>query len=244
MKQTEEHLQIWNDYLEKLKTKYQSYIPNFYKNSNYQAVILESRPRVEIETIIKNTFYFLSRSNFKWGLTLFYTDENKKFIEESNFFKNKNITLKKLDFENINLYIYDSLFTSLDFWQNLNSENILIFQIDSTLLNHGIDDFLNFEYIGAPWSKPKEGKYIGNGGLSFRKKSKMLEIISKYPTNEYIKEDIYFCKYLDNLPPLSIAKRFSVEDVYYENPLGIHQPKVEPQKLKYLLDKSLERIKL
>lgn len=36
-----------------------------------------------------------------------------------------------------------------------------------------------------------------------------------------------------------VAKKFSVEDIYYENPLGLHQPKIEPNKLKKILNELL-----
>lgn len=243
MKQSQENKKIWNNYLNSLRVKYESYIPNPHRNTDYHAVIIESRPNIDLETVIKNTFYFLSQSKKNWGLTLFYTNKNEEFVN-SRFLNYPNINLLKLDLSEINLYIYDDILLSENFWNIIHSENILIFQLDSTLLKAGIDEFLNWDYIGAPWTKPKEKKLVGNGGLSFRKKSVMLDIIKKYKQDKYIKEDIFFCKYISKLPTVETASKFSVEDVYYDNPLGIHQPKIDPEKLKELLDKSLERIKL
>ena len=62
----------------------------------------------------------------------------------------------------------------------------------------------------------------------------MLEITNQFSDEEITMEDIYFCKYLNNddISPIEVTKRFSVEDVYYKNPLGLHQPKIEPYKLK------------
>ena len=69
----------------------------------------------------------------------------------------------------------------------------------------------------------------------------MLEITNQYSDDEITMEDIYFCKYLkdEDIAPYDVAKKFSVEDIYYENPLGLHQPKIEPNKLKKILNELL-----
>jgi hypothetical protein len=62
------------------------------------------------------------------------------------------------------------LLKSIEFWELVEGEIILNFQIDSLLLRDNIEEFLYYDFIGAPWSKPKEGKFVGNGGLSIRNK--------------------------------------------------------------------------
>lgn len=245
MKQSKENIQIWNEYLDKLKNKFKNYSPKIYPNTEYTAVIVEPRNHVDLEIVIKNVMYFLNETNsdIKWGLHIFHGNKNKKLIEEITN-KWKGVKLTNILFHNLTSHEYNDWIRTKKFWNQITTQNVLMFQTDSCLLRHGIEEFLEWEYIGAPWIKSKEGKYVGNGGLSFRKKEKMIDIIEKNFYIDYINEDIYFCKYVDNLPPSFLAKQFSVENVYYENPLGIHQPKIEPQKLKDLLDKSLERIKL
>ena len=51
------------------------------------------------------------------------------------------------------------------------------------LLKSGIEEFLKWDYIGAPWEKPKEGCFVGNGGLSLRTRDKMIEITEKYKSD-------------------------------------------------------------
>jgi hypothetical protein len=41
---------------------------------------------------------------------------------------------------------------------------------------------------------------------------------------------------------VQLAGKFSVEDVYFDNPLGLHQPKVDIEKLKTLFINSLNLI--
>ena len=54
-------------------------------------------------------------------------------------------------------------------------------------------------------------------------------------------EDIFFCKHLKDtdVPSLELSKEFAVEDIYYKTPLGLHQPKIEPKKLKKILNELL-----
>jgi len=69
----------------------------------------------------------------------------------------------------------------------------------------------------------------------------MIEISTNNIDNSIEMEDIYFCKYLikDNIATYDVAKKFSVEDVPYINPLGLHQPKIELNLLEELLKNSL-----
>ena len=72
------------------------------------------------------------------------------------------------------------------FWKNVKGEKALIFQTDSLLLRSGIDEFLSYDYVGAPWRKPKENQLVGNGGLSLRTVSKMIEICENNSVTEQI----------------------------------------------------------
>jgi len=114
---------------------------------------------------------------------------------------------------------------SKDFYNNIPTEIILIFQTDSVICEENkdlINKFINndYDYVGAPWSNA-----VGNGGLSLRKKSKMLEIIEKCPKNN-INEDIFFANSCINTkkPSIDEAKEFSVESLFSENHFGVHKP--------------------
>ena len=70
----------------------------------------------------------------------------------------------------------------------------------------------------------------GNGGLSLRKRSKMLEIVEKcrhVPSMEW-NEDVFFsfpCPHVSiALPTTEVASRFAVESgPFYERPFGVHK---------------------
>jgi len=70
----------------------------------------------------------------------------------------------------------------------------------------------------------------------------MVEITKTNDVEEVIWEDIYFVKYLKGrgVADVDDAKRFSMEDIYYPNPLGVHDPikYIEPELLKKVLFKK------
>jgi len=116
------------------------------------------------------------------------------------------------------------------------TETFLVFQTDTLVLNKDfLNPFLKYDYVGAPWGEIVNGQLVndtqrvGNGGLSLRKKSKMLEIIQKEDPNkmEHLPEDVFFsnpCNVLLNKPTIKEAQIFSVEELYYDTPFGCHSP--------------------
>jgi hypothetical protein len=57
---------------------------------------------------------------------------------------------------------YSELLCSVEFWEAIPTENILIFQEDSMICSksqRSLLDFLEYDYIGAPWPTGR----VGNG---------------------------------------------------------------------------------
>ena len=106
-----------------------------------------------------------------------------------------------------------------------------MFQHDSGLLREGIEEFLQWDYVGAPWKEsafwahPK--RKGGNGGLSLRNPKKALDLCQIRPNGPNIgKEDVYFTKYLElvkgNVAPYEVCRKFSCETVFELGTLGYH----------------------
>jgi hypothetical protein len=245
MIQSIEHKKLWKNHIRKLSTMFNNYIPSIYKNNKYNALIAEFRIDYDLETVVKNVMYFLneSTSNIKWGLYIVHSMDNESHIHRM-FNHLSDVHLIKYPYHNTTITDYNNLLKSEEFWNKIDSENILVFQTDSCILRHGIDDFLLYDYIGAPWSKLKEGEFVGNGGFSLRKKSSMLDVIENQNTTQILAEDIFFSKYIDNKPSFEIAGNFSVEDVYNTNPFGLHQPKISLNLLTELFNNSYKNIKI
>jgi hypothetical protein len=234
------------EFLTKFTEKTKDYHPQVKKDAVYNSIIIESRIIINFEQILKNHIYFLNKNNkdVKWGLQIFHSEENEIYVK--NIVKDwENVVLNRIEIEDITKEIYSELLKSIKFWELVKGEIILSFQTDSLLLRSNIEEFLDYDFIGAPWSKPKEGKFVGNGGLSIRNKSKTIEYLKKYENEEGVWEDIFFVKHLEDyqLPDILTAMKFSVEDIFYPYPIGLHRPiKIPLPLLKLILDKSLTSI--
>ena len=242
-----ENQKLFKEHLNLIKSKLIDYTPILPACTDYYAVLVEFRDLPETITIVKEHMYFLNETNspIKWGLQIFHCEHNEKQIKES--LKDiKNIDFINLQPKNItNRKEHTEILKTVDFWEKVRGEKILMFQTDSLLLRSGVDEFLKYDYIGAPWSKPKEGQIVGNGGLSLRTKQKMIEICIKHKDYDETLEDIYFNKHLNGVGVADIetAKKFSMEDIYSPNPLGIHNPiKIETKLLKNVFENSLQNI--
>ena len=181
--------------------------------------------------------------NKGWGLIIFHGKNNEDFLYDG--LKNwKNVKFVNIQVSNLLSNEYSNLLCSLHFWDTLlklGCNHSFIFQVDTVLLKDNIDDFLEYDYIGAPWCVKWLGILeIGNGGLSLRNVQKMYDIVKNYPrktiTNfgeRYLQnEDIYFSFYIKtiegtNIPSIDTAKKFAVETIYHDDTCGLHQPHID-----------------
>ena len=132
-----------------------------------------------------------------------------------------------------------SLFFIKDFWKTFNTEFCLTAHPDGFIINpeSWTDEFLNYDYIGAPWS-PSGPRFrdnlgrpgIGNGGFSLRSKK-----ICKFVRDNYLiineNEDMYYSNCMNTHKPSSIkypsvelALQFAQETMLDKNikPFGFH----------------------
>lgn len=183
----------------------------------------------------------------------------KKSMEGIDFYASKLITnenitddevdiikIPKLDYEEYNKFIVYELYKYID------SDYALIVQDDGYVINPDkwTNDFLNYDYIGAPWALPSPNDLIsfrdpfgnisrvGNGGFSLRSK-KLLSLsttlnIQWTPYYGYYNEDGFFTVYNKHLferegcrfAPIDVAAQFSQEveipEVIGITPFGYH----------------------
>jgi hypothetical protein len=140
------------------------------------------------------------------------------------------VHLHNLGVHNMTIPQYSALLTTPSFYEYYNgSSHVLIFQTDSLFLRPMHPMFLSdaFDYVGAPWHslRPDTERNGGNGGLSLRRVSAMLNQTQHYgPTPNTTAEDVYITARVPpaRLPTVSLAKLFSVEEVYYPSPCAMH----------------------
>ena len=221
----------WSNYLNQFDLP-SSYFQNIPSKTNKFCVIIEPRKMEILIKVIKNFMYLLQ--NKGWGLIVVHGTDNEEFVK-SGLCGWKNVHYIKLNVSNLTPPMMEQLLAGFTFfWDKLLSigcEKALFFQTDALLLKDNVDDFINYDYVGAPWPKKLFGQSfnVGNGGLSLRDTSTMIEIINslkKIHTNE----DCYFgygcIKLNKKIPTIEEAMKFSVETIYYNDPCGMHKPQI------------------
>jgi len=219
-------------------------LPNFQENSNNEAVLIEYRCFPHLEFLIRNTINKLGEN---WSHTIICGNLNYDYMINLCLNISNKIKVIKTNYDNLFPSDYSRFLSSLDFWNLFNGEKILIYQEDTCIFKNNIDDFLHWDYIGAPWPENQNDNShgVGNGGLSLRSKSimkKIIESIGIMETNynqstlDYIKntnsnvppEDVYFTKNMTDKNIGLLADRvsafnFSTETLVNKDSLGGHQ---------------------
>ena len=117
--------------------------------------------------------------------------------------------------------------------KEIKTSHALIMQYDGWVLNGSLwkNDWLQYDYIGAPWPWIREGSNVGNGGFSLRSVRLMkflAENAEKFPVRT--PEDAVLCREyrpaLEQLgfvwAPLSAAREFSFEREGWRPTFGFH----------------------
>ena len=218
-------------------------IPLIIKNCQNETVFIEFRWFEHVEFLIRNMLLKLPN----WSHTVVCGNNNYEAMKQCCDQISESITIIKLDIDTLIPAEYNLLLMTAGFWTQFYGEKILLYQEDSFLFHsHGIETFLEYDYIGAPWKAGQDDNAygVGNGGFSLRSKSIMIEVINKIKieyliigksTRYYMKnsniyvlpEDVYFSKSIidyniGKVAPRNIALRFSQESVNGKNPLGGH----------------------
>ena len=243
------NLEIRHKIISGIKIHYKDVDANVIKESKV-AVIVEPRNDPLLPLLIRNFMEVLGED---WTFQIFHGLNNEVRLKKAFGFnrlileKNKNwkVMFNKMEVENLSRDEYSRLLLEKDFYELCRGENILIYQLDSCLNPNSqfkIDRFLEYDYIGAPWIhgqrslvNGRDRIFIGNGGLSLRKRSTMVEVCeilqSGYRHLLNKNEDLVISSLLHsqhfkdkvNLPDPYLARKFSVELIYEPRSLGVHK---------------------
>jgi hypothetical protein len=200
-------------------------------------LIVDSRPNILSVLSVMITHY-----NVPWNVIVCTAPHAKPFYERHlgpniRFITHPLVDLDRaFDIGDINRMMKDcTLWTHL---KSMGYKHSLIIQDDGMIFRGGIEDFLQYEYVGAPWPEQSFMREagvmnpVGNGGLSLRNIEAMIRI-THYECEEknalyfnnrmVIPEDVYFAKFAKT-PSVDVANRFSFEMVYDGNAIGFHKP--------------------
>lgn len=162
-------------------------------NMTKVGVMLETRYMPELASLIQ---VFLNVVPQDWPFVIWCSEENYDSLRLSTFL-NKDLLSGRLnltvlpDFVDVHNAEYLSRFLTKPWFYeqyHTSAEWMLFFQSDAVLCaqsKESIDDWLGYEWVGAPvwWKKENRG---GNGGLSMRKISTMLKVTRD---TQYVRQD-------------------------------------------------------
>lgn len=115
---------------------------------------------------------------------------------------------------------------------HIGTSHALIVQWDGYITNANLwrDDFLSYDYIGAPWYIRHCPAQVGNGGFSLRSK-RLLEAVAGLTADYTTPEDETICKTFRNtletnhrmqFAPVGVAEDFSCEYGKWRDAFGFH----------------------
>ena len=211
-------------------------------------VIVEPREHHNLIPVLKNfQEVFPTKTVF-----VFHGTNNEEMILRAmtdGTIQSEKIVMMPLNLPQLTIRQYNYLLTHAQFYEKLPGDFLLIFQTDSILFTNSkvnIQDFMHYDYVGAPWNVLNRIKRnmdsalqfnsisrhneSGNGGLSLRRRNTMLETVKKLPylSIPHIPEDVYFSNALHemgaSIPTDEEAAKLFFERVETgELPLGAHK---------------------
>jgi len=206
-------------------------------------VIVEPREHKMLKYVCENFDKHMCKS---WDLYVFHGKSHKEHAEEAvKQIKDRKIYLISLDKDNFTADDYNITFKSLEFWNQVKAENILVFQTDAVLCpasEYKIEHFTKYDYIGCGsydgaignskevWGKggSVNNSFYGIGGLSFRKNSFQKKCIRDYPNiKATYPEDVFFSNCVENSSnkPRSATDlaNFCTQDSFERRSFGAHK---------------------
>ena len=218
-------------------------IPDIVCKRPKEAVLIEYRKFPHIEFIMRNAIHKLGAS---WSYTIVCGSLNYEYMTGLARSIHPNINIIFTPYDNLTPSMYSNMLAKTEFWDRLTGDKILIMQEDTFIFRKNIDDFLEWDYIGAPWPKHQDDtpNGVGNGGFSLRTRQVMMDVIKKISIrdtalplhtaqymatsgNTVLPEDVYFSKNIQDyalgrVAPWDIARNFSTETQYNPDSFGGH----------------------
>ncbi len=188
-------------------------------------VIVERRCHPYLEFCIKNAVYF----NPGYSLHIYCSQANFEYI--------KLICGKKIDQIHIHTIWrglgtpeegraeYNTMLRTRKFWEDIPAEHIITFETDSYFLRPVPPTIYEYDYVASRWAwKPDEP---GGGGISYRKRSVMLDICDRYKNEATVMQDCFVSEGVKALgykyPSFEKNTELFSESYISNKSVGVHQ---------------------
>ncbi|RYP11663.1 hypothetical protein DL765_007653 [Monosporascus sp. GIB2] len=186
--------------------------PRSQYNESKVALLIENRPNPILAPLM---LHFMSVVPPDWRFRFMGSTESVEHINQSVAIRQQ-VSAGKLDLTYIpsnmstagqemisrfltNLWLYETVLRP--------AEWLLVFQTDSILCansRQNLDDYLEYDWVGAPWNP--SGRFGGNGGLSLRRVSPMIDVLRQQVRLENSEpEDTWLADRLAHRPGAKMA---------------------------------------
>ncbi|KUJ20190.1 uncharacterized protein LY89DRAFT_473593 [Mollisia scopiformis] len=181
-------------------------------NVSKVALLIENRKNPILAPLM---LHFMSVVPPDWRFRFMGSDESVEYLNQSRAIRN-HVASGKLDLTYIpanmttgsqeeisrfltTLWLYETVLQP--------AEWLLVFQTDSMLCansRQSLNNWLDYDWVGAPWNP--NGRFGGNGGLSLRRVSKIVDVLrnqQRIPNTE--PEDVWLTDRLGHRPDAKLA---------------------------------------
>lgn len=208
-------------------------------------LVCDNRP--SLLTVIAAVATMINLKRHTWRLTVVCTpatvDFYKTVLPEAWIEGTRFLTIDDYPSEKFSVQSYSTLLKTDAFWKNITEDYCLIVQDDGMILKPGVESYMKYDYVGAPWlpnpvlEAEANPCFVGNGGVSLRSTRVMESICARHHTEaqelfsvfpQELPEDVFFARFVHaddyKLCPQHEAAQFAVEQVMNESALGFHKP--------------------
>ena len=212
-----------------LKYRYSLALQNAWNNwnppleSNRKIVIVERRIHENLEFIIHNSAWAGQEGG--WGLCIVCSDVNEKYIRAIVGAKNVQVIplFKGNPSPEQGKQEYNELLQSSEFFEYFDEEYLCLVEMDCYFRKQIPDFVTTCDYIAAPYAWNCD---LAGGGLSFRRRTAMIEICRKFP-EKMPAADVFACEGIravgGSMPPRLYSKDIVAESILDADPVGVHQ---------------------
>lgn len=195
------------------------------KVSDKALVIVERRCHANLEFCIKNAVFF----NPGFALHIFCSKANFEFVKlicgKHLHSIHIHVTMDGLGSPAEGREEYNKMLRTRKFWEELSEEHLILFETDCYFLRPVPPTIFAYDYVAAKWAWMPDA--AGGGGLSYRKRSVMLDICDRYAREETVMQDCFASEGIAALgykyPSVEENAKFFTESCMSEGAAGTHQ---------------------
>jgi hypothetical protein len=220
----------------------------FQKSLTNAVVAIDTRPNMMTVMSVRLTLSHVDTEKTWRGAVMFCKPADADFYTTQLGPIAQVIPVPELDIPKFDMDDYNDFMKCTLIWDLLDKygvEKALLVQDDGFLVRSGVEAYLAYDYIGAPWRNGQDilAKYVGsdlvgNGGLSLRSVPAMLNIARTvgddakkerfHTTLVQTPEDVFFVMHARRLGysvcPRGRAFGFASEQVARRGCCGVHKP--------------------